>query len=186
MSSAGGFERLPSGVLDEIASWLQPRDWLAGQDMQPASFQQLRRMAVLMWIYDRYNHEAMVSGRDVLSFVGCCRWLRNDPVGGRTLVFQRELHYAFISQCIAGIEERARWPAYEIRALEITADRMAPALGRRHVMEQCQLRSVLRERRARFLCDRHVVQELDAIAGEPLPGRMEAVETADGWANQLV
>ena len=186
MSSAGGFERLPSGVLDEIASWLQPRDWLAGQDMQPASFQQLRRMAVLMWIYDRYNHEAMVCGRDVLSFVGCCRWLRDDPIGGRTLVFQRELHYAFISQCIAGIEERARWPAYEIRALEITADRMAPASGRRHVMEQGHLRWVLRERGARFRCDREVARELRFYTGEPTPGRIETVETADGLANQLV
>ena len=189
MSSVGGFERLPSGLLDEIASWLQPRDWLAGRDMQPVSFQQLSRMAVRMWLYDCCNHEAMVCGRDVLSFVGCCRWLRDDPIGGRTLVFQRELHYAFIAECIAlEMEEQARLPAFEIRALEITAARMAPALGRRHVMEQCRLRRVLRERGARFQCDWHVVQaaQLDAITGEPLPGRMENVETADGWASQLV
>jgi len=151
------FQRLP--CLDELVSFLQRPEWL--QASLPVSAQ----MAEQMLREDTYNHMAMIRGRDVLSFVGCCRWLHNQSIGKSTLMFQRKLHERFITRCIERLqEELTRWPAYELRALKITASRMLPALARRHVMEQCRLRVAAVER---YRSDRDVVAVLETITGKP-------------------
>ena len=164
------FQRLPECCLNEIVSFLQCPEWL--EEMLAVSGQMVARMLN----EDTYNHMSMIRGRVVLSFVGCCRWLHNQSIGKRTLMFQRKLHETFIRFCIKKLQEVVkRWPAYELRALKLTASRMPPALARRHVMEQCRLRAAAVER---YRSDRDVVQKagLERITGKPALGMEDQKE----------
>ena len=172
LRAAGGFEALPDGVLGTVVDFLVP---VAERDDQ---FCQRRRMAERMFEALAYNHEFMPLARDALALLGSCRLLRYGPLFARTAVFHHMLHQNFLELCFEKLAEGCRLPQHELRALQITVERMSPAQARRHALEQALLRLAVRCTTARYRCNRHLARGagLDRLTGRPLPSKLEDVE----------
>ena len=172
LRAAGGFEALPDGVLGTVVDFLVP---VAERDDQ---FCQRRRMAERMFEALAYNHEFMPLARDALALLGSCRLLRYGPLFARTVVFHHMLHQNFLELCFEKLAEGCRLPQHELRALQITVERMSPAQARRHALEQALLRLAVRCTTARYRCNRHLARGagLDRLTGRPLPSKLEDVE----------
>ena len=162
LRAAGGFEALPDGVLGTVVDFLVP---VAERDDQ---FCQRRRMAERMFEALAYNHEFMPLARDALALLGSCRLLRYGPLFARTV----------LELCFEKLAEGCRLPQHELRALQITVERMSPAQARRHALEQALLRLAVRCTTARYRCNRHLARGagLDRLTGRPLPSKLEDVE----------
>ncbi|CAE7836622.1 unnamed protein product [Symbiodinium sp. CCMP2592] len=173
LRAAGGFEALPDGVLGTVVDFLVP---VAERDDQ---FCQRRRMAERMFEALAYNHEFMPLARDALALLGSCRLLRYGPLFARTVVFHHMLHQKLAENC--------RLPQHELRALQITVERMSPAQARRHALEQALLRLAVRCTTARYRCNRHLARGagLDRLTGRPLRSKLEDVED-EGKIKQLL
>ena len=172
LRAAGGLEALPDGVLGTVVDFLAP---IAERDDQ---FCQRRRMADRMFEALAYNHEFMPLARDALALLGSCRLLRYGPLFARTAVFHHMLHQNFLELCFEKLAECCRLPQHELRALQITVERMSPAQARRHALEQALLRLAVRCTTARYRCNRHLARGagLDRLTGRPLPSKLEDVE----------
>ena len=88
------------------------------------------------------------------------------------------LHQNFLELCFEKLAEGCRLPQHELRALQITVERMSPAQARRHALEQALLRLAVRCTTARYRCNRHLARGagLDRLTGRPLPSKLEDVE----------
>ena len=183
LRAAGGFGALPQGVLEEIVGYLLPAEWLDGRDR----FVQQRRMAGRMFENLAHNHEAAPLARDALALLGSCRLLRFDRLYANVYVFQVMLQRVFVEHCLEHLF-RNRCAQHELRSLQITLERMAPAAARRHALEQALLRPAVRASTSRHRCNHHVARGagLNRVSRQPLPGKLEDVEVEDGEVRRLL
>ncbi|CAE7646847.1 unnamed protein product [Symbiodinium sp. CCMP2592] len=169
---AGGFEKLPEPLLGSILDFLAP---IAHKDDDRVA--QYNRMRERMYGHLAYNHEVMPLARDAVALLGSCRVLRSSPHFARIVVSLKMLHNSFVSLCGEVLALECRCPQYELRALKITVERMPPAQGRRHALEQSLLRPEVKASRSKRRCNHHVAHfaGLNRITDEPVRGEMDQV-----------
>ena len=125
-------------MLGTIVGFLLP---IAHKDDQYAQY---HRMAARMYDALAYNHEAMPLGATRSRCWAPAGSSATAPLWASAAVFQRMLHGTFARLCRDRLALDCRCPQYELRSLEIMVERMPPAQGRRHALEQVYTWQVLR------------------------------------------
>ena len=90
----------------------------------------------------------------------------------------------FLAECFGRLREVGRCAVWELRALRITVERMAPCRGRRHALEQSLLRPAAR--RGRSACDHAVARTLDLVKSEPAAGEEDEFKDGEGALHRML